>query len=128
MAVNLNMKILIVDDYHSMRHIIRNLLVQLRFHNIDEASNGKIALQTLRREKFDLVIADWNMEPTNGLELLEAIRSDENLKDIPFVMVTAERNTEKVIAAKEAGVSNYIVKPFNLPTLRAKLSSVLGKF
>ena len=128
MAVNFNMRILIVDDYHSMRHIIRNLLVQLKFHNIDEAPNGMIALQMMSCEKFDLVIADWNMEPTNGLELLEAIRSDENLKDIPFVMVTAERNTEKVIAAKEAGVSNYIVKPFNLPILKAKLSSVLGDF
>ena len=128
MAVNFGMKILIVDKYHSMRHIIRNLLVQLRFHNIDEAPNGMIALHMLSREKFDLVIADWYMEPTNGLELLKAVRADENLKNIPYVMVTAERNTERVIAAKEAGVSNYIVKPFNLPTLKAKLSSVLGDF
>ena len=128
MAVNFDMKILIVDDYHSMRHIIRNLLVQLGFHNIDEAPNGMIALHMLSREKFDLVMADWHMEPTNGLELLEAIRDDENLRNIPFVMVTAERNTEKVIVAKKAGVSNYIVKPFNLPTLKAKLSSVLGEF
>ncbi len=128
MAVNFDMKILIVDDYHSMRHIIRNLLVQLGFQNIDEAPNGMIALQMLSREKFDLVMADWHMEPTNGLELLEAIRDDENLRNIPFVMVTAERNTEKVIVAKKAGVSNYIVKPFNLPTLKAKLSSVLGEF
>ena len=86
------------------------------------------ALRMLSREKFDLVISDWRMEPTNGLELLKAIRADENFKDIPFVMVTAEGNTEKIIVAKEAGVSNYIVKPFNLPTLRAKLSSVLGDF
>ncbi len=128
MAVNFDMKILIVDDYHSMRHIIRNLLVQLGFQNIDEAPNGMIALRMLSREKFDLVMADWHMEPTNGLELLEAIRDDENLRNIPFVMVTAERNTEKVIVAKKAGVSNYIVKPFNLPTLKAKLSSVLGEF
>ncbi len=128
MAVNFDMKILIVDDYHSMRHIIRNLLVQLGFKNIDEAPNGMIALRMLSREKFDLVMADWHMEPTNGLELLEAIRDDENLRNIPFVMVTAERSTEKVIVAKKAGVSNYIIKPFNLPTLKAKLSSVLGEF
>ena len=128
MAVNFGMKILIVDKYHSMRHIIRNLLVQLRFHNIDEAPNGMIALHMLSREKFDLVIADWYMEPTNGLELLKAIRADGNLKNIPFIMVTAESNPEKVVEAKEAGVSNYIVKPFNLPTLKAKLSSVLGEF
>ena len=128
MAVNFDMRILMVDDYLSMRHIVRNLLVQLRFHNIEEAPNGMIALQMLSGDKFDLVIADWNMEPTNGLELLKAVRTDTNLKNIPFVMVTAETKREKVIAAKEAGVSNYIVKPFNLPTLRAKLSSVLGEF
>ena len=85
MAVNFDMKILIVDDYHSMRHIIRNLLVQLKLHNIDEAPNGMVALHMLSREKFDLLIADWHMEPTNGLELLRAVRADENFKNIPFV-------------------------------------------
>ncbi len=128
MAVNFNMKFLIVDDYHSMRRIIRNYMVQLKFHNFDEAPNGKIALHMLGREKFGLVIADWYMEPMNGLELLKAVRANEILKNIPFVMVTAETNPEKVVEAKEAGVSNYIVKPFNLPTLRAKLSRVLGEF
>ena len=82
----------------------------------------------LGREKFGLVIADWYMEPMNGLELLKAVRANEILKNIPFVMVTAETNPEKVVEAMEAGVSNYIVKPFNLPTLRAKLSRVLGEF
>ncbi len=128
MAVNFNMRILVVEDYHSMRRIIRNYLVELKFHNVDEAPNGKIALHMLGHEKFDLVIADWYMEPMNGLELLKAVRATEKLKHIPFVMVTAETNPEKVIEAKEAGVSNYIVKPFNLTTLRTKLSQVLGEF
>ena len=128
MAVDFNKRILIVDDYHSMRRIIRNYMVQLKFHNFDEAPNGRIALQMLRRETFGLVIADWYMEPMNGLELLKAVRANEILKNIPFVMVTAETNPEKVVEAMEAGVSNYIVKPFNLPTLRAKLSRVLGEF
>ena len=127
MAVNFNMKILIVDDYHSMRRIIRNHLVQMNFHNFDEAPDGKIAIQKLSLETFGLVIADWYMEPMNGLDLLKAVRANENIKNIPFVMVTAETNPEKVIEAKKAGVSSYIVKPFNHTTLRTKLSHVLGE-
>ncbi len=128
MAVDLNMKVLVVDDYKTMVRIIRNLLKQLNFNNVDEASDGSSALRKLRDGNFDLVISDWNMEPMTGLQLLKEVRSDDRLKDTPFIMVTAESKTENVIAAKQAGVSNYIVKPFNAATLKAKLSSVIGDF
>ncbi len=128
MAVDLNTNILVVDDYPTMVHIIRNQLRQLNFRNVDDALDGESALRKLRDGKFGLVLSDWNMKPMNGLELLKAIRADENLKDLPFIMVTAEKKTEKIITAKEAGVSNYIIKPFNLVTLKVKLSTVLGDF
>ena len=128
MAVDLNMKVLVVDDYKTMVRIIRNLLKQLNFNNVDEASDGSSALRKLREGSFDLVISDWNMEPMTGLQLLKEVRSDDRLKDTPFIMITAESKTENVIAAKQAGVSNYIVKPFNAATLKSKISSVLGDF
>lgn len=119
-------RILTVDDYKTMLRIIGNLLRQLKFENIDEALNGADALELLKHTKYDLIISDWNMEPMNGMELLKAVRADPQLKHIPFIMVTAESKTENVIAAKQAGVTNYIVKPFNAETLRLKLVSVLG--
>jgi two-component system chemotaxis response regulator CheY len=122
------MSILIVDDYKTMLRIIRNLLKQLGFDNVDEASDGATALQRLREKDFGLVISDWNMEPMTGLQLLKEVRSDAKLAHIPFVMVTAESKTENVIAAKEAGVTNYIVKPFNAETLKQKLTAVFGPF
>ena len=128
MAVDKNMSILIVDDYKTMLRIIRNLLNQLNFSNVEEAADGKTALVKLRSNSIGLVISDWNMEPMTGLQLLREVRADENLKDTPFIMITAESKTENVVAAKEAGVSNYIVKPFNAETLRNKLVSVLGDF
>lgn len=128
MAVDPNMPILIVDDYKTMLRIIRNLLRQLGFTNIDEATDGSQALQKLRQANFDLIISDWNMEPMTGLQLLREVRADAKLKHIPFIMVTAESKSENVIAAKEAGVSNYIVKPFNAETLKGKMVSVLGDF
>ncbi len=129
MAVDKNMRILIVDDYKTMLRIIRNLLKQLGFNNIDEATDGSMALQMLRSgNTYGLVISDWNMEPMTGLQLLREVRADAHLKSLPFIMVTAESKTENVIAAKEAGVSNYIVKPFNAETLKTKMSSVLGDF
>ena len=128
MAVDRNMSILIVDDYKTMLRIIRNLLNQLNFSNVEEAADGKTALVKLRSNSIGLVISDWNMEPMTGLQLLREVRADENLKDTPFIMITAESKTENVVAAKEAGVSNYIVKPFNAETLRNKLVSVLGDF
>jgi two-component system, chemotaxis family, chemotaxis protein CheY len=128
MAVDMNMPILIVDDYKTMLRIIRNLLKQLGFDNVDEATDGSAALQKLRQKDFALVISDWNMEPMTGIELLREVRADAKLKNMPFIMVTAESKTENVISAKAAGVSNYIVKPFNAATLKMKLSAVLGQF
>ncbi|MBW7851068.1 MAG: response regulator [Rhodospirillales bacterium] len=128
MAVDSNMNILIVDDYKTMLRIIRNLLRQLGFVNIDEATDGSMALEKLRNNHFGLVISDWNMEPMTGLQLLREVRADPKLKATPFIMVTAESKSENVIAAKEAGVSNYIVKPFNAETLKSKMVSVLGDF
>lgn len=128
MAVDRNLPILIVDDYKTMLRIIRNLLHQIEFSNIDEATDGGSALAKLREKPYGLVISDWNMQPVTGLELLREVRSDPCLWQTPFIMVTAESKTENVIAAKEAGVSNYIVKPFNAETLRAKIASVLGGF
>ncbi len=128
MSVDKSMKILIVDDYKTMLRILRNLLRQLNFNNVDEATDGSMALQKLRQEPFGLVISDWNMEPMTGIQLLREVRADEKLKHLPFIMITAESKSENVIAAKEAGVSNYIVKPFNAETLKTKMASVIGDF
>jgi two-component system chemotaxis response regulator CheY len=122
------MPILIVDDYKTMLKIIRNLLKQLGFTNVEEATDGSEALGKLRDGEFDLVISDWNMEPMTGLQLLKEVRADARLRPVPFIIITAESKIENVVAAKEAGVSNYIVKPFNAATLKAKLTSVLGPF
>ena len=119
-----DMRVFIVDDYNTMLRILRNLLRQLDINNVDEATNGDTAYQLLQKTPPDLIISDWNMMPVTGLELLKKVRSDAKLKHIPFIMVTAESKTENVIAAKQAGVSNYIVKPFNAETLRAKIASV----
>jgi two-component system chemotaxis response regulator CheY len=128
MSVDMNMSILIVDDYKTMLRIIRNLLKQLGFNNVDEATDGSMALQKLRDKDYGLVISDWNMEPMTGIQLLREVRADSKLKTLPFIMITAESKTENVVAAKEAGVNNYIVKPFNAATLKTKLSTVLGQF
>ncbi|HEX2582438.1 MAG TPA: response regulator [Dongiaceae bacterium] len=128
MAVNMDLNILIVDDYRTMLRIIRNLLKQLGFDHVDEATDGSQALQMLRERNYGLVISDWNMEPITGLQLLKEVRTDARLKSMPFIMITAESKTENVVAAKEAGVSGYIVKPFNAETLRTKLQAVLGQF
>ncbi len=128
MSVDMQMNILIVDDYKTMLRIIRNLLKQLGFNNVDEATDGSMALQKLRDKDYGLVISDWNMEPMTGIQLLREVRADAKLKALPFIMITAESKTENVIAAKEAGVNNYIVKPFNAATLKVKLASVIGNF
>ncbi len=126
MAVDKNMSILIVDDYKTMLRIIRNLLKQLGFDNVDEALDGTQALDKMKDKEYDLIISDWNMEPMTGIELLKTIRGSGN--KIPFIMITAESKTENVLAARQAGVNNYIVKPFNADTLKTKLTSVLGEF
>lgn len=124
---NLEKNVLVVDDYNTMRRILRNLLSQIGFSNVEEAEDGSTGLRKLRERSFGLVISDWNMAPMSGLEFLKEVRSDGALKDMPFIMITAESKTENVVAAKEAGVSNYIVKPFNADTLKKKIEAVLGE-
>ena len=124
MAINLSMPVLIVDDYNTMIRIIRNLLKQLGFEDIDDAQDGSAALDKMRHKKYGLVISDWNMEPMSGYDLLREVRADPALIKTPFIMVTAESKTENVIAAKKAGVDNYIVKPFNAQTLQHKIAAV----
>jgi two-component system chemotaxis response regulator CheY len=124
MSLNKNMRVVIVDDYTTMLRILRNLLRQLEINNVEEANDGDTAYHLMQKAPPDLVISDWNMAPVTGLDLLKKVRADAKLKHIPFIMVTAESKTENVVAAKQAGVSNYIVKPFNADTLRAKIVSV----
>ena len=126
MSIDRSINVLIVDDYKTMLRIIRNLLKQINFNHVEEASDGTEALQKLRTGQFGLVISDWNMEPMTGLQLLQEVRSDARLKPTPFIMVTAESKAENIVAAKAAGVSNYIVKPFNAETLQSKIEKVLG--
>lgn len=128
MPVDKDMNVLIVDDYKTMLRIINSLLKQIGFSNIDEASDGTMALEMFKKKSYGLVISDWNMEPMSGIELLKLVRGGTENKDVPFIMITAESKTENVIAAKQAGVNNYIVKPFNAETLKSKLTSVLGEF
>ena len=127
MALDLSMPVLVVDDYKTMVRIIRNLLKQLGFEDVDEAADGTEALTKMQARKYGLVISDWNMEPMTGYELLKEVRGSGDLAKTPFIMVTAESKTENVIAAKKAGVNNYIVKPFNAQTLKSKIDSVFGE-
>src|ERR1700732_671375 len=126
MAVDLTMPVLVVDDYNTMIRIIRNLLKQIGFQDIDDAADGTAALGKMREKRYGLIISDWNMEPMTGYELLKQVRSDSSISATPFIMVTAETKTENVIAAKQAGVNNYIVKPFNAETLKSKIEAVFG--
>ena len=128
MPVSKQMPILIVDDYKTMLRIIRGLLGQLGFQNVDEATDGKAALELVEKKQYGLIISDWNMEPMSGYEFLKVIRNTERTRQLPFIMITAESKTENVIAAKQAGVSNYIVKPFNAATLKGKMEAVFGPF
>jgi two-component system chemotaxis response regulator CheY len=127
MAVDHTMPVLIVDDYKTMIRIMRNLLKQLGFANVDEAGDGTAALDMMRHKQYGLIISDWNMEPMTGYELLREVRADDQLSRTPFIMVTAESKTENVIAAKKAGVNNYIVKPFNAATLKSKIDAIFGE-
>jgi two-component system, chemotaxis family, chemotaxis protein CheY len=127
MAVDLSMPVLVVDDYNTMIRILRNLLKQLGFEDIDDACDGTAALEKMRHKKYGLVISDWNMEPMTGYDLLKEVRADPGLSRTPFIMVTAESKTENVIAAKQAGVNNYIVKPFNAQTLQNKIEAVFSE-
>jgi two-component system chemotaxis response regulator CheY len=127
MAVDLSMPVLVVDDYSTMIRIIRNLLKQIGFENIDDAPDGTSALAKMQEKRYGLVISDWNMEPMSGYELLKEVRASSALAKTPFIMVTAESKTENVIAAKKAGVNNYIVKPFNAQTLKIKIEAVFAE-
>lgn len=119
-----NMKILVVDDFATMRRILKNILKQLGYHNIEEADDGSVALAKLQKEKYDFVITDWNMPNVNGLELLKAIRSSDELKHMPVLMVTAEALKENIVQAVKEGVNNYIVKPFTPETLKEKIDKI----
>jgi two-component system chemotaxis response regulator CheY len=121
-----DINILIVDDYKTMLRVIRNLLGQIGYKNVDEATDGGMALEMIRHKQYGLIISDWNMEPMSGFDLLKTIRATPGaMQKVPFIMVTAESKTENIIAAKQAGVNNYIVKPFSAETLKAKIDSVL---
>jgi len=120
-----SINILIVDDFATMRRILKNMLKQLGFVKIIEADDGTTALEQLKKGHFDLIISDWNMPKMTGLELLEAVRKMEETKDIPFLMVTAEAQKQNVINAVKAGVSNYVVKPFTAEQLQEKLNKIL---
>lgn len=124
--MDVNMNVLIVDDFATMRRILKNILRQLGFTNISEADDGKTALQALKKEKYDLILSDWNMPGMPGIELLKAVRSDDELKNIPFLMVTAEAEKENIVEAVKLGVSNYIVKPFTAETMSEKLGKIFG--
>lgn len=126
MAVDRAMNVLVVDDYKSMVRIVRGLLNQLGFHNVDEALDGPSALALIKSKSYGLVLSDWNMQPMSGLELLKAVRAEDRTRALPFVMVTAEAKAENVVAARQAGVNNYVIKPFTLAVLKQKLSTVLG--
>ncbi len=121
------MKFLVVDDFSTMRRIIRNLLKELGYNNVDEAEDGSMALAKLKRETFDFIVSDWNMPVMDGLELLKAVRADPKLSHIPMLMVTAEAKKENIIAAAQAGASSYVVKPFTAATLDEKITKILEK-
>ncbi len=124
--IDRNISILVVDDFQTMTQLMKYLLLSLGFKNVDEARDGGTALTKLSEKQYGLIISDWNMEPISGLDLLKQVRAQGN--KVPFIMVTAENKTESVIEAKQAGVTNYIVKPYNAVTLKSKLVTVFGDF
>ena len=127
MAADKSMNVLVVDDYKSMVRIVRGMLNQLGFVNVDDAPDGAAAMALLKEKQYGLVLSDWNMAPMTGFELLKLVRADPKTKALPFVLVTAEAKVENVIAARQAGVNNYVIKPFTLAVLKQKLTSVVGE-
>ncbi len=125
MTTDPNMPILVVDDYNTMVRILRKLLKQIGYENVDDASNGEEALQKIKEKSYGLIISDWNMEPMTGFDLLKHVRAEEATAKTPFILVTAESKPENVLAAQKAGVSNYLIKPFSAPVLKEKIDSVL---
>ena len=126
-SIDKNMPILIVDDFSTMRRIVRNCLHELGFDNVHEAEDGDIALEKLDSGQFELIVSDWNMPNMMGLDLLKAVRSDERMKDLRFLMVTAEAQKSHIVEAARAGVSNYIVKPFTPEMLKDKLEAMFSE-
>ena len=126
MALHISLPVLVVDDQRTMVRIIRNLLNQIGFNDVDDAGDGAAALTKMRAKRYGLVISDWNMETMTGYDFLREVRGDPGLKQTPFIMVTAESKTDNVVAAKNAGVNNYIVKPFDAHTLKAKIKLVFA--
>ena len=126
MSANTNMKILVVDDFQTMRRIIRNYLRQLGFNNVEEAEDGDVALEKLNEGQFDFVITDWNMPKMTGIDLLKKIRAENNFKNIPVLIITAEAEKENVVQAAQAGVNDYIVKPFTPEVLQAKIEKIFA--
>jgi two-component system, chemotaxis family, chemotaxis protein CheY len=126
MTTNPDISILVVDDYNTMVRIIKKLLKQIGYENVDEASNGEEALAKIKVKSYGLIISDWNMEPMTGFELLKQVRADASTSKTPFILVTAESKPENVLAAQQAGVSNYLVKPFSAPVLKEKIDSALA--
>ncbi|MGH7257640.1 MAG: chemotaxis response regulator CheY [Nitrospiraceae bacterium] len=124
MPADLNMKVLVVDDMSTMRRIVKNILKQLGFSNLEEAENGQDALAKLKGESYGFVVSDWNMPVMMGIDMLRAIRADEKLKHLPVLMVTAEAQKENLMEAIQAGVSNYIVKPFTAETMQEKINKI----
>lgn len=126
MAMDTSLKVLVVDDFATMRRIVKGVLKQLGFNDVVEANDGKLALNELKKDNYGLIVCDWNMPNMTGLELLQVVRKDAELKDIPFVMVTAEGQKENVVEAVKAGVSNYIIKPFTPEAFSEKLAKVFS--
>ncbi len=124
MAIDYNMTVMIVDDFATMRRIVKNILTQLGFKNFVEADDGSVAWEMLQKNPADFIVSDWNMPKMTGIELLKKVRADDNLKDIPFLMVTAEAQKENIVEAVKARVSNYIVKPFTPETLGEKIEKI----
>lgn len=122
-----DLPILVVDDYSTMVRIMKKLLKEVGFVDVDDANSGAAALEKMASKKYGLIISDWNMEPMTGFELLQKVRSDEETKNLPFIMVTAESKQDNVKAAKQAGVSNYLIKPFNAAVLKVKIEEALNE-
>jgi len=127
MVLNKNMKILVVDDFSTMRRIIKNLLTELGFSNVDEADSGSTALPKLKGGGFDFLITDWNMPGMQGIDLLKTVRADPELSQLPVLLVTAEAKKDQIIEAAQAGVNGYIVKPFNAATLKEKIDKIFER-
>lgn len=124
MSYDLNMKVLVVDDFSTMRRIIKNILRQLGFNNVVEADDGTTAWEMINKEKIDFIVSDWNMPQMTGIELLRKVRASEQYGELPFLMVTAEAQQENIIEAVQAKVSNYIVKPFTAETMKQKIDKI----